>query len=785
MRLLRRIFLPQRAQRTQSFVASVISVISVASFCLAAGDAPKRKWRDVPMPPLRQYTAPKPEVVTLKNGVAVYLMEDHELPTIDLVALVRTGSVFEPRDKAGLAGICGEVMRSGGTERQTGDELDQVLEDMAASVEVGIGPSEGRASLSCLRESFGRTLPILMDVLERPAFRQDKLDMAKKQAKSGIARRNDDPSGIARREYSRVMYGDESPYGWTTELATIDAITREDLVEFHKDFFAEPKRTIVGVVGDFDAKEMKALLEATFGKWRAMRGDRHLAWAMPEVKGDGPAPGKVWFARKTDVNQTTIVMGHLGLQRKADDPDHAATIVANDILGGGGFAARLLQRVRTEMGLAYGVYSSWNAPYSHRGTFTLTCQTKSESTVQATEAMRKELEKIIAEPVTADELRVAKESIQQQLIFESETRAEVLQRALRYAYWGFPQDYLEKFQAAVAKVTAEDVARVAKARFHPENLVLVVVGNDKEFGAPLAKLGEVKELDIETPAWPKKGASAAGEAKRVAEAAPSAEAIEKGRALIAKAIEAKGGREALERVKSIRQRGGGTITTPQGALPVEVDLLVVFPDKTRMEMKLPIGKVVRALDGEKGWVQAPMGVMDMQQSEAKDMREQVEKDEVPLLLQLAKPDAKPVWLGKETLDEEELDVVSVGDGTKLYFEGGARLVRRSRKTPRGESTSVWSDFRDVGGVMLPFAARALLDGEEAFKFTASAIEVNVEVAADAFARPQGNDMQPGRRTRGPGTAPAGAPKGEGVEEKKTDGAEPQEAEPKKAAGGGN
>jgi zinc protease len=157
---------------------------------------------------------------------------------------------------------------------------------------------------------------------------------------------------------------------------------------------------------------------------------------LPEA-GDGPAPG-VHFVRKTDVNQATVVLGHMGMKRRADDPDYAATIVANDILGGGGFAARLLQKVRTEMGLAYGVYSSFNAPYSHKGTFSLTCQTKSGSTLQAINAIRKELERIRAERVTDDELRVAKESIQQQLIFESETKAEVIQRALRYEYWGFP-----------------------------------------------------------------------------------------------------------------------------------------------------------------------------------------------------------------------------------------------------------------------------------------------------------------------------------------------------------
>jgi zinc protease len=703
-----------------------------------APEAPRRRWRDLPMPPLRQFTVPKPERVVLENGAVLFLMEDHELPTIDLIVLFPGGSVCEPRAKAGLASVCGEVMRTGGAAGRSGDEIDQVLEDMASSVETSFGDWQGRAGLSCMKESFDATLAVLADVLERPEFREEKIALSKKQAKGGIARRNDDPAGIARREYARAIYGDASPFGWTTEVATIDAITRDDLVAFHKSFVGQGKGTIVGVVGDFDSKEMRAKVERLVGRWPAAREGKpgFEPAETAKAQGDGPAP-RVLFARKTDVNQATIVLGHMGERRRPDDPDYAPLIVLNDILGGGGFASRLLQRVRTEMGLAYGVGSRWNAPYSHKGTFSLSCQTKSGSTVQAIRAMRRQLELVCSEPVTADELRVAKESIQQQLVFESESKAAVLDRALRYEFFGFPLDYLERFQAAVAKVTAEDCLRVAKKHLAPARLLTVVVGNDKEFDAPLSELGEVAELDVSKPAFPPAGAGGGG--------ATAAEGdVEKGRAVIARALEARGGRAALEKVRSFRVRAKGTQVTQMGPMPVEVEQLVAFPDRIRMEMRLAPMSITYGYDGERAWVKAPQGVMDVPESRAREIRENVEKDEIRILLALGAPDAKPLWVGVEELGGAKLDAIDFGEGARLLFDEKGNLAAKKETGPQGTMLSSWSDFRAVEGVYFPFAVKTEADGQTMLEVKVESVEVNPEAPADAFKKPEGPAMQPGR-----------------------------------------
>ena len=180
-----------------------------------------------PLPPLNP---PKPAEVTLPNGMKVFLLEDHELPVVSGFALIRTGNLFDPSDKKGLAGITGDVLRAGGTKSKTGDQIDVDLENVAASIESGIGESSGNVSFSALKENTDQVLALFKDLLTAPEFREEKLQLAKTQVRSGISRRNDDPGGIMEREFASLLYGRNTPYGWNVEYADIDNIQRRDLV---------------------------------------------------------------------------------------------------------------------------------------------------------------------------------------------------------------------------------------------------------------------------------------------------------------------------------------------------------------------------------------------------------------------------------------------------------------------------------------------------------------------------------------------------------------------------
>lgn len=683
----------------------------------------KRTWEKIPKPPLRAFRAPTPERVVLENGAVLFLLPDHELPLIDVIASFRGGRVAaERRERAGLAAITADVMRTGGTKAHPGDALDEQLESIAASIEVSAGLTQAGVSLSCLKESFAELLPVLVDVIAHPAFPEDKLELSRKQILTGISRRNDDPSGIAERELDRAIYGDALPYGWSEERDTVRAITREDLLACHKALF-QAKGAVIAVVGDFDPATLKPALVKAFSALPP--GE---AGAPMGIKMDG-GPPKVYVIDRPELNQSTIRMGHLGVQRRPDDEDYFAVVVANSILGGGAFTSRLFQKVRTDLGLAYSVGSGYYAPYTHPGTFLAVCQTKCETTFQAIQAIRAEIERIRTEPVKAEELSIAKDAILQQLIFASASRLDVAKRAQRYELYGFPLDYLERFQKGIAKVTVADVQRVAKAYLHPDAMTTVIVGKVSAFDGDPATLGEVVTLDVDQPAF-------RIETDQAAKPAIGPEALAAGRKLIAAVAEAMGGAEALSKVRSLRVKATGQAVTPQGPIPIQIQSVTVYPDRVRSELVLPFGTMVQCFDGTSGWMSTPAGVTDLPPSEAKKLKQQVQTDTVQTVLALLKLAEGPPLVKRTTAYGHEVGVLETKAHGRLFVDLGTHLiVRKENEGPRGTVATSYAEFRKVGQVMLAHRIETTMDGQPVMSVSIEKMEVNPELGADAFARP--------------------------------------------------
>jgi zinc protease len=361
---------------------------------------------------------------------------------------------------------------------------------MAASVETGIATDYGWASLSVLTEDLDKTLGILADVLMRPVFPPNKIELAKIQHRSAIARRNDEPDEIASREFAKLIYGPASVYARPTEYATIDAITRDDLVAFHKRFYG-PNTMMAALWGDFETATMVKRIEKAFEGWEKV--DQAVP-PPPEV--DYEYVRTVNLVPRPDLNQSSILLGHIGGLKSS--PDYFAIVVMNQILGGG-FTGRLFKNVRSRGGLAYSVFGAYDTEYAFAGTFSLGCQTKSESTVQAIQAIVAEAEKIRQAEVTDEELSLAKESFLNSFVFNFDTEGEIVMRLLTYAYYDYPADFLLKAREQVEKVTKADVLRVAKEHLHPDKVQILVVGNPSDFDKPLSTLGEVRTIDITIP----------------------------------------------------------------------------------------------------------------------------------------------------------------------------------------------------------------------------------------------------------------------------------------------
>jgi predicted Zn-dependent peptidase len=433
---------------------------------------------------------PNVQKVTLANGMRLFLVEDHELPLISVSARIRTGSVYEPAEKIGLASITGTVMRTGGTTSKTGDELDEQLESIAASVETGIGLNSGSASMSVLKEDVDTGLAILADVLMNPAFSEDKILLAKIQRRSTIARRNDNVGAIASREFDKLIYGPDSVYARHTEYATIESITRDDLIDFHEKFY-KPNNVMLGVLGDFDTKQMIKKIEKAFEKWQ--KADVQFPKA-PEVKYEYRPTVNV--VRKDDINQSNIYMGHIG--GLMNDPDYFALVVMNRILGGG-FTGRLFKNIRSREGLAYSVFGLYSSNYDFPGVFYVGCQTKSKSTVYAIRAMTEEVKKMTESEVTDEELALAKESYLNSFVFNFDTKGKIVARLMIYEYYGYPPDFLQKAKANIEKVTKADVLRVARKHLKPDKMQILAVGRPQDFDEPLSVFGAINEIDITIP----------------------------------------------------------------------------------------------------------------------------------------------------------------------------------------------------------------------------------------------------------------------------------------------
>jgi len=672
--------------------------------------APIPSYKELKYPPLKPVKIPDVATFTMPNGMKLYLVENHELPLVRGSALVRTGNLFDPADKVGLATITGEVMRTGGTEDKTGDRLDEQLENIAASVETSIDESFGSASFSCLKENTDEVLRLFHDVLTKPVFRQNKIDLAKTELRSSISRRNDDARGIMEREFANIVYGKDTPYGWQYEYATVDKITRDDVAGFYQRYFF-PENIMLAVIGDFSAADMKAKLEQLFADWTVKQ---------PPVPPFPPVKSKtehgIFLATKTDVEQTFFSLGHLGGELR--DKDFPALEVMADILGGG-FHSRLMQTVREKLGYAYSISAFWGADYDHPGLFQISGSTKSASTVDTIKAIQAEVEKIRTTEVTEEELKSAKDTVANSFVFNFDTPSKTLNRILRYDYFGYPRDFIDQYQRGIQAVTRADVLRVARQYLKPDQFTDVLVGNPQQFGTPLATLGlSVASIDLTIP----EPASTKAEAPAKADAA----SLERGKKLLERVQQAAGGADKLAAIQDVTE----TVEVSMAAMPPNLKIhqlnLWIAPSQFRQESQLPFGKVIVYSDGKSGWISTPQGQGPLPEAEMKQVRDELFRKYFRLLLSDRDPD--------RTVNSPADGVLEISDregrSVKLLVDAQTGLPAKEvyrEAGPMGPPASmeeVFDAFEDAGGIQAPMSITVNRDGARYATLSITEYKVN-------------------------------------------------------------
>ena len=485
--------------QTRTLTLALVAGVTMSTAATAQTALPARPEK-IEFKPLK-FDPPKASdyrKVLPKSGVPVYLAPSNELPLVQITMVFKGGEYLAPAEKAGLAEATGAMIRRGGTASMKAQEVDEKFDFLAAIATTSSGGTTSSASLNSLKSNLAESFALFADMLKNPGFQDDKWEIWKGEKIEQMKQRNDDANSIAAREWPGILFGRDHFEGREMTKPTLDAITTSDMREFAKRVF-NPGNVIVGVSGDFDPAQIIEMLDKAFE-----------GWAKGEKQPDPPAPthkiAPGVYRIEKDIPQGKVDIGLRGLKR--DDPDFFAVQVMNDILGGGGFTSRIMSRVRSDEGLAYGAGSRFSFPVYYPGQFSATFASKNRTVALATKIIFEEFEKIKTTPVSDEEMKTAKATFIETFPRTFESRQAMLGVFISDEWTNRDPNYWQTYRDNINKVTKEDVQRVAKKYLTPENMAVLVVGKwseiapgDLEGRAKMAEFfgGKSTEMPLRDP----------------------------------------------------------------------------------------------------------------------------------------------------------------------------------------------------------------------------------------------------------------------------------------------
>lgn len=479
---------PSPIRRRPSRVARLALAVLFAAGCAASGpaapptappaaDGPAIAARPEALrfPPL-EFEVPRAEPFRheLPGGVVAYVVPDRSLPLVNVALSFRTGGFREPADRPGLAALTAVLMRVGGTGARTPEAFDERADFLAAQIGAASGDTSSRATLNVLSQSLDEGLDLLFDMLRDPRFDESRLAVEKAKALEAMKQRNDDADDILARERDWLLYGRDHFGARRATAAQLAAIERRDLVEFHRRTWG-PAGLVIAISGDVEPADVLERIGRRLAGWTSAEPP---PWP-PSTVGFTPAPG-LYHVEKA-IPQGKVVVGHRSLRVEDwTSRELSAIEVMNDVLGGGGFTSRLVQRVRSDEGLAYGAFSNYGLGVFWPGTFTMGFASKNPTVAYALEIVLEEVERIRREPISEEELRISKSSFVDTFPRAFESAAQIAATFAQDEYLGRPHEYWYGYRERIEAVTAERVLEAARRHLRPEELVALVVGRWEE-----------------------------------------------------------------------------------------------------------------------------------------------------------------------------------------------------------------------------------------------------------------------------------------------------------------
>ncbi len=429
------------------------------------------------------FTPPQAQRAVLENGIILYIFEDHELPLLNISAVVRTGYNQDPPGKEGLAELTGMALRTGGTKTMSGNAVNEALDFFAGSLAVSMDRDSGSINLSVLKNSLDDGLNILSQIITSPVFEEAKVKTAKDLKIEELRRTADDPQKLAFRELKRFLYRN-NPVGRLPSLASVNDIQREDLIRFYRNFFY-PKNIMIAVSGDITKEEAVGKIRQYFGAWS--EPVRHYDIPPIPVK----QKGQLFFIFK-EIPQSIIISAQLAPGR--NNPDAYPFEVLDFILGSGGFKSRIFQQIRNNLGLAYST-GSFYAKRSEYGAFGAYAITRSEATAQVLSHIRTIISDVVKNGVDKNELAGAIKSINNNFIFSFNSAERIARQQLMLEYEKLPGDYLVTYRDNITKVQGKDLMSVAGTYLSQDDAVVLVVGNEIAYNQLLSTFGNVTRIE--------------------------------------------------------------------------------------------------------------------------------------------------------------------------------------------------------------------------------------------------------------------------------------------------
>jgi zinc protease len=678
-----------------------------------------------PPAPAKEIRFPAFQQKTLSNGLRVVVIEQHEEPIVSLRMVLAAGKAYEPNDKAGLAGATASLLTKG-TPTRSAQQIAEAIDFVGGNLGASAGTEACYVSAAVTSDQLDLGFDLFSDIVLHPSFPQDEIERWRKQALNGLQISEGDAGYLASTALSRLVFG-TFPYGRPSAgtSASLAALTRDDLVAYHKELFI-PSRTILAVVGDVQPADAFARAERAFGAWKAAKPP-----LLPAFDVQPPQKTRIVVIDKPDAVQTEIRIGQVGIAYR--DPVLYAAEVYNSVLGGNA-SSRLYNEIRRKRGLSYGVNSNF-VEESQPGLFEVSTFTKTATTVDALGLALDVLRGLQTEPVPAPELNAAKTYITGAFPLEIETADGIASKVIEALHFGYDREFLEAYNDRISQVTAADVQKFARERIKTEWMTAVLAGNSAAFiDALKKKYGDVEvipaaDVDFLQPDLRKPKAAAP----------PSAAEQEQGMTLLRQAQQALGGKAFIEQ-KSQIAKGSGTINFPGMPQAVPVSSYVDYqelPDKQRIEIGMAMGNMVQISDGPQAWL--------VMKTEVQDISSQL-KDRHFYGYDVLRRAGQPGYTARPLPDAEvngkPAQVVELADpqghATRFFLDPGTHLVLElAFDLGNQKPQQFFDDYRDVSGVKVPFKYSSSQQGTPFIDLKLTEVQVNPPIDAALFQKPQG------------------------------------------------